>query len=104
MADDGPKTPEKEAEERRTAQRNLIRAYKRLFATDDGRLVLADLADKFGEDKQEYVYGCTAMDLSFRTGLRQHIRHIRKMKAMELQPLGAKPKRRSAKSGLAPRS
>lgn len=98
-----PDSPEKIAEKRASAHRDLVRAYKRFGASEDGRRILADLEEKYGFDRDDFVYGGTAMDLAYRNGTKSPIRYIRKMRDMVLRPLGTKAPKVRAKSGLAPR-
>lgn len=95
--------PQQEAEKRQSEQRELVLAYKRLFATSDGRRVLADLKDKYGFDKNgverdDYVAGCTGIDLSRKDGTKSPIRYALKMRNIELRPLGVPLIKRTAKS------
>lgn len=102
MAGDPQPTPEQVAEQRTTAHRDLVRAYKRLFTSDDGRRVLADLEEKYGFDRDDYVYGCTPGDHAYRSGLKSPIRYIRKMRDSALPVLGDKPRKLKARSGATP--
>lgn len=102
-----PASPETDAAKRRNDHRELVLAYKRALATADGRRILADLCAKFGFDPQEhensaYTFGISGMDLSWREGTKDPVRHLLKMRDLVLKPLGEKPARRRAKSGLAP--
>ena len=106
MSDTGnqpAETPETEAEKRHDAQRELVRAYKRVFSTEDGRRVLADLERKYHWGEDPYTIGIEHGDLSFHCGVHSPIRYIHKMKNTELRPLGKKAPKALAKSGLAPK-
>ena len=102
MADPGEPppqlTPEEEQRKRLDEEREITRSYKRVFSTDSGLVVLADLNEKFGRHKAEYQYGCTAMDLAYRTGLKQFALHIDNQLKAVLRPLGQKPPKRKARS------
>lgn len=95
-------TQAEEAEKRRLAARALAQAYKRILGSSDGMLVLDDLADKYGYDRDDFTYGCTAMDLAYRNGTKSPIRYMRKMRDTVLRPMGEKPKKGKAKSGADP--
>lgn len=99
----GSQPPASEAERLRTAQRELVRAYKRFAATEDGRQIIADLMDRYGFDKHgverdDYVPGATGIDLARKDGAKSPLRYILKMKNLEMRPLGDKPRRGQAKS------
>jgi hypothetical protein len=104
-----PSPQEIEAAKRRDEARELVLAYKRCFSSDSGKRVLADLCAKFGFDKKQhenssYIPGASATDVSWRDGSKDPVRHILKMRDVELRPLGAAAENRKAKSGLAPRA
>lgn len=100
-----PTTPqEAEAAQRAQANRETIRAYKRTFASEDGRLVLADLLSHYGFDQNgvendDYVPGCTGIDVSRRDGTKSPLRYILKMRNIVLKPLGTEVRKGRAKSG-----
>lgn len=91
--------PEQEAEKRRNADRDLARAYKRLWATEDGRRVLEDLEARTHYKDDPYAVGIAHGDLSYRCGTQSPIRYIHKQLAKVLAPLGRKKEQREAKSG-----
>lgn len=94
--------PEQIAEQRAKEQRELTLCYKRLFTSEDGQRVLADIEAKYGFHRDDYVYGCTQMDLAYRNGVKSPIRYMRLMRDAVLKPLGEKPKKTKAKSGVVP--
>jgi hypothetical protein len=107
--DQPPSEMEIEAAKRRDETRELVLAYKRCFTSESGRRVLADLCAKFGFDKKEhenssFIPGASATDVAWRDGSKDPVRHILKMRDVELKPLGAAAEKRKAKSGLAPRA
>jgi hypothetical protein len=97
-----PPAPAQEAEQRETARRDLVRAYKRCFASTDGRAVLADLEARCHWEDDPYSAGIVAGDLAYRCGTQSPIRYIHRQLAKELKPLGTKPRKASARSGLPP--
>ena len=69
----------------RDAQR-LVNAYHRVFRSEDGRIVLADLEKVFGIDKPAHLPGAKKLPGFLRDGQRSvfcHIQHI-----LKLEPLG----------------
>jgi len=98
MDETGNQPPDKEQEARRERERDLNRAYKRFLSTVDGRMILEDMAAKFGHEKSPYVYGCTDKDLAFRCGQQEPLRYMHKMASKVLRPLGETPKKVLAKS------
>lgn len=105
MSDPTTQTTESDAERRSTEQRNLTRAYKRCFASEDGRIVLADLKKKYGFDpdgieNDDFVYGCTATDMAYRTGNKSPLRYVMKMVAKQLPVVEPKKRLRKARSDL----
>lgn len=101
MSDTGAQPPEQERQERQEAHQALVRDYKRLASREDFQRVMADLRKKFGAERTSYVYGCTPGDHAFRSGMKEPFREIERMTALELRPLGVKPKPAKAKSVLA---
>lgn len=99
---DQPTTSAEELEKRRLAARTLAQAYKRLLGSADGKLILDDLEEKYGFDRDDYTFGCTGKDLAYRNGAKSPIRYMRKMRDTVLRPLGEKPKKMKAKSGADP--
>jgi hypothetical protein len=97
-----PATPAAEAEKRHEAARDLTRAYKRLFSSTDGRIVLADLEAKTGFAKEVYTVGLAHADLTYRLGTQTPLRHIHEQMQRELPAIGSPPKKRAARSGSTP--
>jgi hypothetical protein len=95
-----PPPPAKEAEDRRASARELTKAYKRCFATDDGKRVLADLRARYHWGDDPYQHGISHADLAQRCGLHSPLRHIAKMIEADLGETTKKPKAAKAKSGL----
>lgn len=98
----GVQPPDKELEKRREAQRDLTRAYKRFFSSEDGKRILSDLEAKSQWGHNPYLAGISGKDLSYRCGLLEPIRYIHTQKDSPLDPLGRAPKKRSAKSSHTP--
>lgn len=88
-------------EKRQHEEREMIRTYKRLFATEDGKTVLADLERRTNYKKGPYAHGIGHGDLSYRCGTQDPVRHIREQLDVVLKPLGTKRELRAAKSGTA---
>lgn len=97
-----PTTSAEEFEKRQQAARELTRSYQRLFASADGKRVLADLEEKYGFDRDDYTFGCTGKDLAYRNGVKSPIRYMRKMRDTVLRPIGEKLRKVKAKSGADP--
>lgn len=91
-----------ELEKRRDKARDLTRAYKRLFASTDGRVVLADLETRCAYNKELYSPGVSHADLAYRCGTQKEVLYIHEHLAKELPALGTALKKRSAKSGSTP--
>lgn len=94
---------QQEAQKRADQYRELVRTYKRLLASEDGRVVLADLMNNYGFDKNgverdDYTVGCTGIDLGRKDGTKSPIRYMLKMRNIEMRPLGSKPRTGKAKS------
>jgi hypothetical protein len=66
-------------------QRALLVAYKKCFATDDGVVVLADLARFCMERRSTYVRGNDALQTAFNEGSRTVILEIRKKLEADLE-------------------
>jgi hypothetical protein len=92
-----------EQERRRAAQRQLVKAHKRLWNSRDGKIVLADMMKAFGFNKASYIYGAPAGDQAFRDGMKEPIRHAVAMRDTELAVVPKTARKPKAKSGLAER-
>ena len=97
-----PQTPQSDQEKRNEAARDLIRAYKRCFSSEDGRRVLADLDKKYGWGNDPFEPGIGHADLANRCGMHSPLRYIHKMKEKELPAIPKAQKQIKAKSGLSP--
>lgn len=97
--------PPEELEKRKAERRDLARAYKRFFTSEDGKRILADLESKCNWGRDPYSQGVTGKDLSYRCGTQVPLRHIHTMRDIPLDPLGRTEKKpRSAKSKVSPLS
>jgi len=93
-------TPKEDAEKRKEARRELCKAYKRCFATDDGKRVLGDLRALFHWGDDPYLNGISHADLAQRCGTHSPLRHIKKMMDANLGEVVKKPRRAKAQSAL----
>lgn len=101
MSEPTSQPPAAEAEKRKQEERELTRAHKRLWATEDGRRILADLEKRTNFDKGPYAHGIGHGDLAYRCGTQDPVRYIREQLAKVLTPLGKKVEKKTAKSGSA---
>lgn len=99
----GSQPPADEAQKRAESRDDLVRCYKRVFASEDGRRVLTDLFGRYGFDKNgvendDFMPGGDGLTLARRDGMKSPLRYVMKMRNVELKPLGAEPRRAKAKS------
>lgn len=93
-----PTVAQQEAEKRAAAERELLVAYRRCFATDSGKVVLADLKRKVGYKRSPYTLGIGGKDLAFRCGGQEVVHGITLNIESPFPLFGQKPKNRKARS------
>lgn len=101
MSDNPSQPPAAESEKRAQEERELTKAHKRLWATEDGRRVLADLERRTNYTKGPYAHGIGHGDLAYRCGTQDPVRYIHEQQEKVMKPMGEKKERKSAKSGTA---
>lgn len=64
----------------RYSKAELIRAYQRVFGSEDGQMVMLDMLQRFAHNRQPmYQPGDSAQDLVFREGQRSVLVHVGNM-------------------------
>lgn len=80
-----PKQTSREAQKERLQKwREMARAYRRLFATEDGKAVLADLQNQFGWGKPSARVGMRNEEVWMAEGMKLPLFHIDHMITVNL--------------------